>query len=95
MDRNQKTRLGWIQRYQESKDAGYVCRRCGISRPTLRKWLKQYNEEGLDGLSNKSCKPVNSPFKKIFEQEASLILDLRNSRKLGVRRIQSELVRLQ
>jgi transposase InsO family protein len=94
MDKNQKTRLGWIQLYQTSKDAGYVCRRCGISRPTLRKWLKRYNENGLEGLSNKSCKPINSPSKKIFDQEESLILDLRNSRKLGVRRMQSELLRL-
>jgi len=26
--------------------------RCGISRPTLRKWLKRYEENGLEGLTN-------------------------------------------
>ena len=32
-----KARLGWIELYQEKPDFGYVCRHCGISRPTLRK----------------------------------------------------------
>lgn len=32
-----KARLIWVNLYLETKDAGYVCRKCGISRPTLRK----------------------------------------------------------
>ena len=32
-----KARLGWVKLYQQTGDAGLVCRRCGISRPTLRK----------------------------------------------------------
>ncbi len=27
--------------YEECGDAGLVCRRCGISRPTLLKWAKR------------------------------------------------------
>lgn len=38
MDREVKQRLGWVQLYEQTQDAGFVCRRCGISRPTLRKW---------------------------------------------------------
>jgi hypothetical protein len=32
-----KARRGWIKLYQQTGDAGLVCRCCGISRPTLRK----------------------------------------------------------
>ena len=57
MEKLQKTRLGWIKLYQEVKDAGIVCRRCGISRPTLRKWVKRYEERGEEGLKELSRRP--------------------------------------
>ena len=91
MNKHAKTRLGWIELYQEVGDAGKVCRRCGISRPTLRKWLKRYKEKGLKGLEDNSRKPLNSPSKKIFPEQEVIILNLRQERKLVVRRIQSEL----
>ncbi|WP_435370220.1 helix-turn-helix domain-containing protein, partial [Acinetobacter indicus] len=31
-------------KFRSIVDAGLVCRRCGISRPTLRKWWKRYSE---------------------------------------------------
>ncbi len=34
-----KRRLTKIKLYEDTGDAGLVCRRYGISRPTLRKWL--------------------------------------------------------
>ena len=37
MKRMIRMRLNWVHLYEETGDAGYVCRRCGISRPTLRK----------------------------------------------------------
>ena len=40
------TRLGWIRLYERVGNAGIVCRRCGISRPTLRKWWRRYQAEG-------------------------------------------------
>ena len=33
-----RTRLGWVGFCEQGGNAGLVCRRCGISRPTLRKW---------------------------------------------------------
>jgi transposase InsO family protein len=92
MDRLQKTRLGWIKAYQEIKNAGIVCRRCGISRPTLRKWLKRYKENGIDGLKELSRIPHNSG-SKVTQEHEKLILALRNELKLGVRRVQSEIKR--
>ena len=88
-----KARLKWIKLYQKTGNAGLVCRRCGISRPTLRKWFRRYKESGLDGLYDKSRRPQRSPNKKVTEEHATLILDLRKKRKLGARRIQNELVR--
>ena len=88
-----KARLRWIKLYQKTGDAGLVCRRCGISRPTLRKWLRRYRESGIDGLHDKSKKPHRSPNKKVTEEHETLILDLRKKRKLGARRIQNELIR--
>lgn len=87
-----KQRINWIKMYLETKDAGLVCRRCGISRPTLRKWVNRYNKLGEDGLKDISRKPHNSPNTKINESIISLIKTLRN-KNLGVRRIQSELYR--
>ena len=93
MDKLQKIRLGWVELYQEVQDAGIVCRRCGVSRPTLRKWLKRYKEGGIPALSEQSRRPHNSPATKVFCQQENLILTLRKERKLGVRRIHSELKR--
>jgi transposase InsO family protein len=87
-------RLGWVTLYREKGDAGFVCRRCGVSRPTLRKWVRRHEKYGIDGLQDQSRCPKRSPNRKVFEEQKELILDLRRSRKLGPRRIQSELKRL-
>jgi transposase InsO family protein len=93
MDREIKMRLLWVRHYHESGDAGFVCRRCGISRPTLRKWVKRYEKSGIEGLQSKSRRPKYST-QKINEQNESWIRELRQNRKLGTRRIQNELKRI-
>jgi transposase len=93
MDKEIKKRLGWIELYLETRNAGLVCRRCGISRPTLRKWVRRYKEDGIEGLKSLSRRPKHSPKTKVFEREEELILMLRKLRKLGARRLQSELKR--
>lgn len=94
MDDEIKERLTWITLYEETVNAGLVCRRCGISRPTLRKWLRRYQEHGEAGLSSQSRRPHRSPNRRVFEQEVRWILELRRTRYLGARRIQNELKRL-
>ncbi len=94
MDNQIQARLTWVKMYIETKDAGLVCRRCGISRPTLRKWFNRYQSNGLDGLKEHSRKPLTTPNIKLNEQIISWIIDLRKSRNIGARRIQSELIRL-
>jgi len=77
-----------------NQDAGFVCRKCGISRPTLRKWHRRYLKDGLQGLIGHSKKPHSSPNHKLIPERVNLILNLRNERNLGARRIQTELIRL-
>ena len=93
MDREIKQRLQWVTLYQETNNAGLVCRRCGVSRPTLRKWYKRYQESGIDGLKEQSRRPHSSPNAKVNDHKEKLILSLRKQRNLGARRIQNELDR--
>lgn len=94
MKREIRQRLQWVQRYEKIGDAGLVCRRCGISRPTLRKWWKRYQEQGIDGLISQSRRPRHSPAIKVGHQEEKTILEMRRNRNLGARRIQTEIMRL-
>lgn len=61
--------------------------------PSLRKWIRRFHEAGEAGLLSHSRRPVRSPNRRVFEKEQRLILSLRAERKLGARRIQSELRR--
>jgi len=94
MEKEIRQRLQWVKLYEESGDAGLVCRRCGISRPTLRKWWRRYQAQGVAGLRSQSKRPHSSPTAKISQEYEALILALRIKRKLGARRIQTELQRL-
>lgn len=89
-----KMRLQWINAYEKTCDAGFVCRQYGISRPTLRKWIRRFKSDGIVGLEEHSRKPKSSPDKKRNKEIELQILDLRKTRNLGARRIQSELIRL-
>ena len=40
-----------------------LCRRFGISRKTGYKWLRRYQQEGLEGLFERSRRPDHSPNK--------------------------------
>jgi transposase InsO family protein len=93
MDREIAKRLRWIKLFEEAGHAGLVCLKCGISRPTLRKWLKRYQALGIEGLQERSRRPKTSPSQKIFVEQEALILRLRRERSLGHRRLASELKR--
>lgn len=60
--------------------------------PTLLKWYRRYLKDGLQGLVDQSKKPHYSPSHKLTIERINLILNLRNERNLGARRIQSELI---
>ena len=89
-----RQRRKWIAAYHEVGDAGAVCRRFGISRPTLRKWLRRFDRDGEAGLQEQSRRPHNSPTKKVSADVEQWILSLRRERRIGVKRIRAELRRL-
>ena len=87
-------RLIWVRMYERTGNAGLTCRRCGISRPTLRKWWRRYLAQGLDGLRDLSRRPRRSPARKVGPREEKIIVSLRRQRKLGIKRLRNELQRL-
>jgi transposase len=91
MDREVRKRLRWVELFEELKNQTQVCLKCGISRPTLRKWVGRYQERGLDGLVGQSRRPKTSAV-RTSDLERQWIAELR-ARGLGSRRIQSELKR--
>jgi transposase InsO family protein len=94
MDPKVKMRLGWVQFYEKTGNFSLTSRRCGISRPTLRKWVSRYQESGLEGLLDRSHRPKRCRPDKMNAQNRLWIGQLRQ-RRLGSRRMQNELLRLQ
>jgi transposase-like protein len=88
-----RTRLGRVRLYEEAGDAGLVCRRCGISRPTLRKWWRRHRAGGEAGLRDRGKRPRTSPGRKVLAEQEGLILRLRRGRKLGIKMLRNELAR--
>lgn len=59
-----------------SANMSRLCRRFGISRPTGYKWLRRYQDEGLDGLSERSRRPDHTP-NKTPEDIEDLVVEAR------------------
>jgi len=93
MNNEVKKCLEWVKLYESIGVAGVVCMRCGISRPTLRKWIKRYKEFGIDGL-NEHSRRSHKIYTQITLEDEHRVLDLRDNRKLGHRSIANEMKRL-
>jgi transposase len=89
-----RARLAWVKYYEHCRDAGLTCLRCGICRPTLRKWWNRYQERGQAGLVSKSRRRHTLPEPKVKQADINTLLELRRTRKLGPKGIQTELQRL-
>src|SRR4051794_5384665 len=88
-----KARLAWVELYAKTGDAGLVCRRCGISQPTLRKWWRRYQTDGEAGLVEHSRRPHRLAAQKVFADQEALILSLHRERRLRVKQLRNELIR--
>lgn len=88
-----KARRTWVETYRQTGHAGLTCRRCGISRPTLRKWVRRFEAEGEAGLRSKSRRPHKTAESKRTAALTSRVLTLRRERNLGSKRLQAELLR--
>ena len=88
------------QRYQavlavisDGLSVSLVAEKVGVSRQTLHTWLARYEAEGLEGLVDRSHRPVSCPHQMPAEVEAEL-LELRRSRPYwGPRRLVFELAK--
>jgi transposase len=89
-----KARLVWVQMYERTQNAALTCRRCGISKATLRKWWLRYQQHGEVGLQSQSRRPHHLRPRQVTPEQETLILDLRRTRKLGPKGLQRELLRL-
>jgi len=92
MDPEVRKRLRWIELHNRLGNLSRVAMKCGISRPTLRKWISRYLQDGIPGLGSRNRRPKRSPKRRIGDIERAWILELR-ARHFGSRRIHSELVR--
>jgi transposase InsO family protein len=88
------------QRYQavmaviaDGLSVSQVAEKVGVSRQTLQTWLARYEVSGLEGLVDRSHRPVSCPHQMPAQVEAAL-LELRRSRPYwGPRRLVFELVK--
>ncbi len=70
-----------------------VADKVGVSRQTLHTWLGRYEVEGLEGLNDRSHRPLHCPHQMPAEVEAALV-ELRRSRPYwGPRRLVHELAK--
>ena len=74
------------QRYQavlavisDGLSISQVAQKVGVSRQTLHSWLARYEAEGLEGLKDRSRRPVSCPHQMPAAVEATW-LELRRSR---------------
>jgi transposase len=90
------------QRYQavlavisDGLSVSQVAEKFGVSRQTLHAWLARYEAGGLEGLRDRSHRPVSCPHQMPAAVEAAL-LELRRSRPYwGPRRLVFELAKRQ
>ncbi|MEU8405890.1 IS481 family transposase [Micromonospora sp. NPDC048842] len=87
------------QRYRAVQDvlAGStvtdVAERFGVSRQAVHRWLAWYQDEGLEGLADRSSRPRSSPGQTPPEVEALICELRRNHPRWGARRLVFELGR--
>lgn len=90
------------QRYQavlavisDGLSISQVAEKVGVSRQTLHSWLARYEAQGLEGLVDRSHRPVRCPHQMPAQVEA-VLLELRSSRPYwGPRRLVFELAKRQ
>lgn len=87
-------RLQFVLRVRkEEVNIAKACREFGISRPTAYKWLARYDEEGLDGLEDRSRAPESIPHKTDEKTEKLVCALRRKYPRLGPKKLRAWLVR--
>ena len=93
LDRQAQRRLGVLCHAEEvSGSVAKTCRYYGISRTLFYKWRNRYEEEGLDGLKDRSRRPKTSPTATPTEVVGKVIY-LRSNYHFGPQKISMYLAR--
>ncbi|GLY83751.1 helix-turn-helix domain-containing protein [Actinoallomurus iriomotensis] len=62
LDRQAQRRLAVLRHAEEvTGNVALTCRYYGISRTCFYRWLRRYQDEGIDGLRDRSSRPHHSP----------------------------------
>ncbi len=63
----------------DGRTVSEVASDCGVCRRTMHRWLAHYEAEGLEGLSDRSHRPVYCPHQMPATVEA-MVLEMRRGR---------------
>ena len=77
-----KGREVMLARLEAGQHPTDVAQAMGISLPTLRKWRRRYQEEGMAGLEDRSSRPGHCP-RQLLTSVQGQIIDLRLLRRTG------------
>lgn len=87
-------RFRFVLKVQEDDmSVAAACREFNISRPTGYKWLKRYEEEGLEGLEDRPSVPAEIPHKTDEELETKICTLRRHQPELGPKKLRAWLER--
>ena len=80
--------------FEEDRGISELSERYGLSRKTIHRWKRRYEQEGLKGLEAKSRRPHRSPRAAISRQRKEEVLALkRRRRRWGAKKLVAELKR--
>jgi transposase InsO family protein len=82
-----------LEAKRSGESVAQVCRRHGISRDTYYRYRRRYLAEGLDGLEDRSRKPLRSPAQIDPDLEVEICRLRKDHPRWGARRIRAELAR--
>jgi len=93
LERRAQRRLAIIRHAEEvSGNVAATCRYYGISRTVFYRWLRRYEDEGLEGLRDRSSRPAHSP-RATHVEVVGKIIYLRQNYHFGPQKIQMYLAR--
>ena len=92
-DKKIQARKKWLALYKETGSVSITCRRCGIARSTLYRWIKRYKLTGFPGLSDKSQRPHKFGNQKTTDDLEKTVLKIREKYNWGSQRISNHLNR--
>ena len=71
-----------VERVHQGMPVAHVAKAMGISRQCAHRWVVRFNEEGMDGLEDRSSRPHYSP-RQTDEHTVARVLEARRVRREG------------